>query len=539
MNDTEITKLFAELGFNNQQAVTLRTVLLPEARLLLDEFMISKSKGTAKETDAASTEKEVVNHLPSIYEGAPSCEDNDSASIATDNGYTVDDTSTNLEIKGECDDDASLATEDSAATGNGYTSDETVNQDDKDSANGYTSDRTVKQRLKDWSVYQRKAVSRQVRELFDVDMTKPGRKRCKRISNILIRMINGTASMDEMEECNTEVAAGIVNAHRVALGFGSYVVKENEWIVYSKKKKRQRQKEGKGSRGPLPNMSKPVADMSDEFTENHKLTMIDYHNFCLDIRGKKKGKIRYAQEKEGDSSTTDNTSDDKKNNHAKEEENIQELEHAAQTEEEEDNGNGGVNVDLYEYLIKISGEDAAILRPVLHPKARELLDELVSEGTIESTATENTTIVEEGALTVDLYDLLIKLNIEDATHLLPALHIKARELLDELISNGTITKKETVSPTKEVAAVDQNNKTSEKASPTSIVDTPNDESGGSVNVKQLLSDNNPNSTSTTTNLEVELKDDTSGENSLDPDVYGMTKASSEIIQSRRIVKVSR
>ena len=124
------------------------------------------------------------------------------------------------------------------------------------------------------------------------------------------------------------------------------------------------------------------------------------------------------------------------------------------------------------------------------------------------------------------------------------LHIKARELLDELISNGTITKKETVSPTKEAV---QNNKTSEKASPTSIVDTPNDESGGSV--KQLLSDNAPNSTST--NLEVDFKEKcitkrSSEKNSLDPDVYGkrkaelgMTKASSEVLQQRRIIKVSR
>ena len=536
MNDTEVTKLFAELGISNQQAATLRTILLPEARVLLDEFMISNTgDNIEEETDTASTEKEVVNQdLPSIEEGAPSCDDKVST---TDTGYKSDDTCTNLETEGACDDEVSLATEDSsAADDNGYISGDTVNRVKDDSANGYTSDRAVKQRLKDWGVYQRKAVSRQVRELFDVDMTKLGRKRCKRISNILIRMINGTAPLDEMEECNTEVAAAIVNAHRVALGFGSYAVKENEWIVYSKKKKRQHRKEGKGGKGP----PQPVADMSDEFTENHKLTMIDYVNFCMDIQGKTKGKIWYAQEEEGDSAT-DKTPDDK-NNHAKEEEDIQESEHTATKTEEEDNG--GVTVDLYEYLIEISGEDAVILRPVLHPKARELLDELVSEGTIESAPAENMTLVEEGAVTVDLYDLLVKLNIEDATHLLPALHIKARELLDELISNGTITKKETVSPTKEAV---QNNKTSEKASPTSIVDTPNDESGGSV--KQLLSDNAPNSTST--NLEVDFKEKcitkrSSEKNSLDPDVYGtrkaelgMTKASSEVLQQRRIIKVSR
>ena len=216
-----------------------------------------------------------------------------------------------------------------------------------------------------------------------------------------------------------------------------------------------------------------------------------------------------------------------------EEENIQESEHTATlTEEVEDNG--GVTVDLYEFLIKISGEDATILRPVLHPKARELLDELVSEGTIESAPAENMTLVEEGAVTVDLYDLLVKLNIEDATHLLPALHIKARELLEELISNGTI-----VSPPKEVAAADQNNETSKKASsPTSTVDTPIDES---VSGKTLLSENTPDSTST--NLEVDFKEKCitkrSSENSLDPDVYGMTKASNEVLQKRRIVKVSR
>ena len=352
MNDTEVTKLFAELGINNQQAATLRTILLPEARVLLDEFMISKG-ATAEEIDTASAKEEEVVNQDLQVEGAPSCEDNDSASIATDNGYTVDDTSTNIEIEGVAyENSESLATEVSAAADNGYTSDDAVPQ----------------------------------------------------------------------------------------------------------------------------------------------------------------------------------------NNHAEKEEDIQELEHTTPTEED----NGGVTVDLYEYLIKISGEDAVILRPVLHPKARELLDELVSEGTIESTATENMTIVEEGALTVDLYDLLVKLNIDDATHLLPALHIKARELLDELISNGTITKKETVLATKEeVAAADQNNKTSEKASPTSIVDAPNDESGGSV--KQFLSDNTPNSTSA--NLEVDFKDNCitkrSSENSLDPDVYGMTKASSEVLQRRRIVKVSR
>ena len=212
------------------------------------------------------------------------------------------------------------------------------------------------------------------------------------------------------------------------------------------------------------------------------------------------------------------------------EENIQESEHTATlTEEVEDNG--GVTVDLYEYLIKISGGDAAILRPVLHPKARELLDELVSEGTIESTAMDDMTLVEEGALTVDLYDLLVKLSIKDATHLLPALHIKARELLEELISNGTITKK--------AAAGDQNNKTSKKgSSPTSIVDTPNDES---VSGKTLLSENTPDSTST--NLEVDFKEKCitkrSSENSLDPDAYGMTKASNEVLQKRRIVKVSK
>jgi len=534
MNETEVTKLFTELGINNQQAATLRTILLPEARVLLDKFMISNAGNIEEETDTASTKKEEVANqdLPS-EEGAPSCEDNDSASIAIDNGYTVDDTSsTNLEIEGVAyDDDASLATEDSAATGNGYTSDDTVSQDNEDSANGYTPDRTVKQRIKNWGIYQRHAISRQVQQLFDVDMTnKPGRKRCKRICNILIRMINGTTPMDEMEECNTEVAAGIVNAHRVALGFGSYVVKENEWREYSKKKKAQRKKKGMGSRGPLPDMSQPVADMSDEFTEDHKLTMIDYVNFCMDIQGKTKGKILYVQEKEeGDSATPHD-----KNNHAEEKgEDIQESELAV-TQTEED-GDGGVTVDLYEYLIKISGEDAAILRPVLHPKARELLDELVSDGTIESTAaTENMTIVEEGAVTVDLYDLLVKLSIEDATHLLPALHIKARELLEELISNGTI-----VSPPEEVATDGQDNKTSEKASsPTSTVDTPNDESSS---VKPLLSGNTPDNTST--NLEVDFKEKCitkrSSENSLDPDVYGMTKASSEVLQKRRIVKVSR
>ena len=43
MNDTEVTKLFAELGISNQQAATLRTILLPEARVLLDEFLISNT----------------------------------------------------------------------------------------------------------------------------------------------------------------------------------------------------------------------------------------------------------------------------------------------------------------------------------------------------------------------------------------------------------------------------------------------------------------------------------------------------------------
>lgn len=67
MNDTEVTKLFAELGINNQQAATLRTILIPEARVLLDEFMISNTGNIEEETDTASTKKEEVANqdLPS------------------------------------------------------------------------------------------------------------------------------------------------------------------------------------------------------------------------------------------------------------------------------------------------------------------------------------------------------------------------------------------------------------------------------------------------------------------------------------------
>jgi len=377
MNDTEVTKLFAELGISNQQATTLRTILLPEARVLLDEFIISNA-GNIEEISTASTEKEVVNQdLPSIEEGAPSCEDS-----------------------------ASLSIKDSAAADNGYTSDDTLRH-------------------------------------------------------------NNQPSIEEgAPSCDDKV------------------------------------------------------------------------------------------------STTDTgyTSDDTvHHDKAKEEEGIQESENTATLTEEEDNG--GVTVDLYEYLIKISGGDAVVLRPVLHPKARELLDELVSEGTIESTAaTESMTIVEEGALTVDFYDLLVKLNIEDATHLLPALHIKARELLEELISNGTITKKETALAAKEeVAAADQSNKTSKKiSSPTSIVDTPNEESGGGK------LDRTPNGTSA--NLEEEFKEKcttkrsnevslnlpefmpSGGYKTYDPNVNypatanpepDMARASSEVLRQRRIVKVSR
>ena len=143
--------------------------------------------------------------------------------------------------------------------------------------------------LKNWDIYQSRAVSTQVQGLFDVDMTnKKGRKRCKRICTILMRMINGTAPIDEMEECNTEVAVAIVDAHRDALGFGSYVVKENEWKKYSKTKKAQRKKKGKGRKAKIP---EPVADMSDKFTEKCALATIDYFIFCLGIQEKSNAKL--------------------------------------------------------------------------------------------------------------------------------------------------------------------------------------------------------------------------------------------------------
>ena len=147
----------------------------------------------------------------------------------------------------------------------------------------------IKEKLKNWPIYQRRAVSTQIKQVFDINMKlKKDRDRLKRILNIVTQMINGEAPIDELKEYELELAEAIVVQHRDALGFGSYDDKIGEWIKYSKKRKRQRRKEGKRGSSIV---CKPKADMSDEFTQKNAVKTIEYFIHCLGIQEQSEDKL--------------------------------------------------------------------------------------------------------------------------------------------------------------------------------------------------------------------------------------------------------
>ena len=150
----------------------------------------------------------------------------------------------------------------------------------------------IMQHLKNWSKYQRIAISTQIMQTFGIDRKKKReRNKLKRMVKILLQKINGTQPLDSMEECESDKAIAIVNEHRDALGIGSHSVQAKVWHKYEKKRKATRAKEGKGRTAKT---SLPKADgMCDEFTEKHPVKTVNYFIFCLGIQEQQENSRRF------------------------------------------------------------------------------------------------------------------------------------------------------------------------------------------------------------------------------------------------------